>query len=45
MNKENYIYWIKEINLLITNLEYLSAKELQLKYNEIYVRLFYLMSF
>jgi len=35
ISKDSFLLWLNEIDLLITNLEYLSTQELQLKFNEI----------
>ena len=40
VTKDTFFLWLNEIDLLLTNLEYLSTKELQLKYNEIQVSKF-----
>ena len=37
LTKEKIIAWLTEINLLITNLEYLSTNELKLKFNDVLV--------
>ena len=37
LTKDALFLWIKEISLLITNLEHISTKELQLKFFEVQV--------